>query len=145
MSTFGPGGRSVGLLLDFEFYIRVLGVPSGPIGLVAHLRCNTFGSQPDSSNMRAVVLQATTRGGLAGHRQRHARRPTPAAAATLCAWLIPSPGTSTRIMYQNLKKCFAAQNDLFRSRSDYTTIPLIRKPLIRKQHPESSSKNQCFN
>ena len=42
---------SVGFLLDFEFYMAVLEVPSGPIGFVAPLGFKMLDSQPDSSNM----------------------------------------------------------------------------------------------
>ena len=45
---------SVGSLFDFGFYIAVLGIPSGPIGLVAPLRFKMIDSQPDSSNMGPV-------------------------------------------------------------------------------------------
>ena len=45
---------SIGFLADFEFYIAVLGVPSGPIGLVAALGFKILDSQPDSSNMGPV-------------------------------------------------------------------------------------------
>ena len=40
---------SIGFLPDFEFYIAVLGVPSGPIGFVAPLRFKIPDSQPDWS------------------------------------------------------------------------------------------------
>ena len=42
---------SVGFLSGFEFYTAVLGVPSGPIGLVAPWRFKTLDSQPEKSNM----------------------------------------------------------------------------------------------
>ena len=45
---------SVRFLPDFEFYMTVLGVGRGPIGLVAALRFKTLDSQPDSSNMGPV-------------------------------------------------------------------------------------------
>ena len=45
---------SIGFLADFEFYMAVLGVPSGPIGLVAPLGFKILDSQPDSSNMGPV-------------------------------------------------------------------------------------------
>ena len=45
---------SVGFLADFEFYIAVLGVPSGPIGFAAPLRFKMLDSQPDSSNMGPI-------------------------------------------------------------------------------------------
>ena len=41
----------IGFLHDFEFYMPVLGVLSGPIGFVAPLRFKILDSQPDSSNM----------------------------------------------------------------------------------------------
>ena len=47
---------SIGLLVDFEFYIAVLGVPSGLIGLVAPLRFKILDSQPDWSNMGPVPI-----------------------------------------------------------------------------------------
>ena len=47
---------SVGFLFDFEFYMAVLGVRSGPIGLVAPLRFKIFDSQPDSLNMSPVPI-----------------------------------------------------------------------------------------
>ena len=47
---------SIGFLLDFEFSIAVLGVGSGPIGLVAALRFKILDSQPDSSNMGPVWI-----------------------------------------------------------------------------------------
>ena len=45
---------SFGFLLDFEFYMAVLGFPSGPIGLVAALRFKILDSQPEKSNMGPV-------------------------------------------------------------------------------------------
>ena len=45
---------SIGFLADFEFYMAVLGVPSGSIGLVAAWRFKWLDSQPDSSNMGPV-------------------------------------------------------------------------------------------
>ena len=45
---------SIGLLVDFEFSMAVLGVGRIPIGLVAPLRFNGLDSQPDSSNMGPV-------------------------------------------------------------------------------------------
>ena len=45
---------SIGLLADFEFYMTVLGVPSGPIGFVAALAFKILDSQPDSPNMGPV-------------------------------------------------------------------------------------------
>ena len=45
---------SVGFLVDFEFYMAVLGVPSGPIGLVAPLRFKILDSQPVKSDMILV-------------------------------------------------------------------------------------------
>ena len=47
---------SIGFLIDFEFYMAVLGVGRGPIGLVAPLRFKTLESQPDSSNMGPVSI-----------------------------------------------------------------------------------------
>ena len=37
-----------------EFYITVLGVPSGPIGFVAALGFEIFDSQPEKSNLGSV-------------------------------------------------------------------------------------------
>ena len=48
---------SVGFLLDFEFYMTVLGVPSGPIGLVAPLRFKMLDSQPEKSNMGPFSIE----------------------------------------------------------------------------------------
>ena len=48
--------RSIGFLPDFEFYMAVLEVPSGPMALVAALRFKTTDSQPDSSNMGPVSI-----------------------------------------------------------------------------------------
>ena len=45
---------SIGFLPGFEFYMAVLGVPSGPIALGEALRFKTTDSQPDSSNMGPV-------------------------------------------------------------------------------------------
>ena len=45
---------SIGFLVDFEFYMAVLGVGRGPIGLVAPLRFKTLDSQPEKSNMGPV-------------------------------------------------------------------------------------------
>ena len=45
---------SVGFLSDFELYMAVLGVPSGPIGFAAPLGFKMLDSQPDSSNMGPV-------------------------------------------------------------------------------------------
>ena len=45
---------TIGFLADFEFYMAVLGVPSGPIGFVAPWRFKWLDSQPDSSNMGPV-------------------------------------------------------------------------------------------
>ena len=44
----------MGFLVDFEFYMAVLGVGMGPIGLVAPLRFKTLDSQPEKSNMGPV-------------------------------------------------------------------------------------------
>ena len=43
-------------LVDFEFYMAVLGVGRGPIGLVAPLRFNLLDSQPEKSNMGPVSI-----------------------------------------------------------------------------------------
>ena len=45
---------SIGFLTDFEFYMSVLGVGSGPIGFVEPWRFKMLDSQPDSSNMGPV-------------------------------------------------------------------------------------------
>ena len=45
---------SIGFLLDFDFYMAVLGVRSGPIGFIAPLRFKTLDSQPEKSNMGPV-------------------------------------------------------------------------------------------
>ena len=45
---------SVGFLVDFEFYMAVLGVRRDPIGLVAPLRFKWLDSQPEWSNMGLV-------------------------------------------------------------------------------------------
>ena len=47
---------SVGFLVDFEYYMAVLGVGRGPIGLVAPLRFKTLDSQPDKSSMGPVYI-----------------------------------------------------------------------------------------
>ena len=47
---------SIGFLVDFEFYMAVLGVGRGPIGLVAPLRFKMIDSQPEKSNMRPVSI-----------------------------------------------------------------------------------------
>ena len=41
-------------MVEFDFYIAVLGVPSGPIAFVAPLRFKIPDSQPDKSNMGPV-------------------------------------------------------------------------------------------
>ena len=41
-------------LVDFEFYLAVLGLPSGPIGFVAPLGFKILDSQPEKSNMGPV-------------------------------------------------------------------------------------------
>ena len=46
----------MGFLLDFEFYIAVLGVGMCPIGLVAHLGFKTLDYQPGKSNMGPVSI-----------------------------------------------------------------------------------------
>ena len=45
---------SIVFLADFELYLAVLGVPTGPIGLVAPLGFKILDSQPNSSNMGPV-------------------------------------------------------------------------------------------
>ena len=45
---------SIGFLADFEFFMPVLGVPSGPSGFVATVGFKILDSQPDSSNMGSV-------------------------------------------------------------------------------------------
>ena len=45
---------SIGFLADFEFYIAVLGLPSGPIGFAAALGFKWLDSQSDMSNMGPV-------------------------------------------------------------------------------------------
>ena len=45
---------SVGFLLDFEFYMAVLGFRRGPIGFIAPLSFKWLDSQPDKSNMGPV-------------------------------------------------------------------------------------------
>ena len=47
---------SIGFLADFEFYMAVLGVGRGPIGLIALLRFKWLDSQPDSSNTGPVSI-----------------------------------------------------------------------------------------
>ena len=54
MYTF-PGGVHW-IFADFEFYMAVLGVGRGPIGLVAPLRLKILDSQPDPSNMGPVSI-----------------------------------------------------------------------------------------
>ena len=44
----------MGFLVDFEFYMAVLGVRMGPIGLVAPLGFKTLDSQLEKSNMGPV-------------------------------------------------------------------------------------------
>ena len=46
----------MGFLVDFEFYMAVLGVGMCPIGLVAPLRFKTLDSQPEKSNMGPVSI-----------------------------------------------------------------------------------------
>ena len=43
-------------LVDFEFYMAVLGVGRGPTGLVAPWRFKTLDSQPEKSNMGPVSI-----------------------------------------------------------------------------------------
>ena len=45
---------SIYFFADFEFYMPVLGVPSGPIGFVAALGFKILDSQPEKSNMGPV-------------------------------------------------------------------------------------------
>ena len=47
---------SIGFLSDLEFYMAVLGVGSGPSGLVAPLRFKWLCSQPERSNMGPVPI-----------------------------------------------------------------------------------------
>ena len=47
-------GWVLDFLVDFEFYMAVLGVASGPIGFEAPLGFKILDSQPDSSNMGPV-------------------------------------------------------------------------------------------
>ena len=49
---------SIGFLVDFEFYMTVLGVGMCPIGLGAPLRFKTLDSQPEKSNMGPVSVHA---------------------------------------------------------------------------------------
>ena len=44
----------MGFLVDFEFYMAVLGVGRGPNGLVAPLRFKWLDSQPKQSNMDLI-------------------------------------------------------------------------------------------
>ena len=53
--TVGSVG-SIGFLADFEFYMAVLGVPSGPTGLVAPLGFKILDSQPEKSNMGPIPI-----------------------------------------------------------------------------------------
>ena len=46
----------VDFLFDFEFYMAVLWVGSGPIGFVAPCRFKILDSQPDSLNMGPVPI-----------------------------------------------------------------------------------------
>ena len=41
-------------LVEFDFYVAVLGVGSGPIGFAAPWRCKTLDSQSERSNMGPV-------------------------------------------------------------------------------------------
>ena len=54
----GHSGRwgSIGFLVDFEFYMAVLGVGSGSIGLVAPLRFKWLDSQPVRLNMGRIWI-----------------------------------------------------------------------------------------
>ena len=47
---------SIGFLVDFEFSMPVLGVPSGPIGFVATVGFKILDYQPDSSNMGPISI-----------------------------------------------------------------------------------------
>ena len=47
---------SVGFLVNFEFHMAVLGIPSGPIGFIAPLSFKWLDSQSDSSNMGPVSI-----------------------------------------------------------------------------------------
>ena len=44
----------MGILVDFQFYMAVLGVRRGPNGLIASWRFKTPDSQPGKSNMGPV-------------------------------------------------------------------------------------------
>ena len=50
---------SSGFVVDFEFYMAVWGVPSGPIGFVLPLRFKWLDSQSDSSNMGPVPIDVS--------------------------------------------------------------------------------------
>ena len=47
-------GWVLDFLVDFEFYMAVLGVPSGLIGLIAPLGFKILDSQPEKLNMGPV-------------------------------------------------------------------------------------------
>ena len=47
---------STGFLFDFEIYMAVLGIGSGPIGLVVPLRFKTPDSQAEKSNVGPVPI-----------------------------------------------------------------------------------------
>ena len=48
----------MGFLVDFEFYMAVLGVGMCPIGLVAPLGFKTLHSQPEKSILDPVLTNA---------------------------------------------------------------------------------------
>ena len=50
----GQSGGSMGFLVDFEFYMAVLGVGICSVGLVAPLGFKRLDSQPEKSNMGPV-------------------------------------------------------------------------------------------
>ena len=49
---------SIGLFVDFEFYIAVLGVPSGPIRFAAPWGSKMLDSQPVKSDMVPVSIDS---------------------------------------------------------------------------------------
>ena len=53
-----------GILVDFEFYMAVLWVGRGPIGLVAPLRFKTLDSQPPKSSTGSVSIFQKSRDDL---------------------------------------------------------------------------------
>ena len=48
---------SVGFLLDFEFYMPVLGVSSGPVAFVAPLRFIWTSSEPEKSHVIRLMAK----------------------------------------------------------------------------------------